>query len=179
MVTPKNENIFIFYVAVIIRNQLETQKIKMFSIFRVTVVLYFMKILSGYQGRRKGGGGLGVTHPPPSKTRICWQMKLSSANLFSARQLITIRNHEIYMYSRGIEVWGTIVINTPFSTLKIIIVFIRGVAFFSQTSVAFSFVDNEMCRHFVFLWTCFTRLTCFMFQQYTNLAILLCSTVFL
>ena len=53
----------------------------------------------------------GVT---PSTTRICRQMKLLSANLFSARRLITIRNHEIY--SRGTEVWGTIVINTPFAT---------------------------------------------------------------
>ena len=52
-------------------------------------------------------------------------MKLLSGNLSSAKRQITIRNHEIY--SRG-----TIVINTLFITIKIIVAFnFQDVAFFS------------------------------------------------
>ena len=54
-------------------------------------------------------------HYCKKKKKICRQMKLLLANIFSARRQIAIPNQEIY--SRGTEVWGTTIINTLFATL--------------------------------------------------------------
>ena len=53
MVTPKIEMIFIFNILIMIPDDdykiVETLKIKIISIFGVTIVLYLIKILSGYR----------------------------------------------------------------------------------------------------------------------------------